>query len=103
MTNLSQITPATTKPTFTPSPQEYQDGYFREGIFYCPQYAIARNGEILEPLGIEFAYPHKQAYHTLIHLQAVSDDKFSLEVVSYKAMTDYNVILDSDTQGGEHG
>lgn len=117
MTNLNNTT--ATKPTYTLSYWDNTYGKFINGIYHAPLFAILRNGEPLLVMGSTLAYQYSEASHILMHLQAVSNDTFTLEVVSYKPMTDYNVILDSDTQkriidllddpfhpvnkGGEHG
>lgn len=82
------------KAIFVPSYWERKDGYFKDGIFHQPFYAVYQNGEVLEPLGVVSAYPYDKAFHILIHLQAVSKDDFELKPVSWKPLNDFNVILE---------
>ena len=79
------------KPLYVPSYWERKDGYFKDGLFYKPTYAIFQNGEPLEPLGIHFGYEYGKANHILMHLQAVSTDSFTIEPIMWRALTDFYV------------
>lgn len=81
------------KPLYVPSYWERKDGYFKDGIFYQPFYAVYCNGEVIEPLGSVNAYLYDKAFHILIHLQAISKDNFELKPVSWKPLNDFNVCL----------
>ncbi|MPW71991.1 hypothetical protein D6D90_01390 [Moraxella catarrhalis] len=82
---------------YQPNYCEYKDGYFKDGIFYQPLYAIHHNGELLAPLGVVHSYPYDKAFHILMHLQAISKDDFELKPISWKPLHGFNV----DTWGGE--
>ena len=81
------------KPLYVPSYWERKDGYFKDGIFYQPFYAVYCNGEVIEPLGSVNAYLYDKAFHILIHLQAISKDNFELKPVSWKPLNDFDVVL----------
>lgn len=73
---------------------ERKDGYFKDGIFHCPRYAIFRKGERVTIQGkIKTAYPYSQANHILMHLQELSDtpELFTLEPIAWQPMTSSEV------------
>ena len=93
-TDTTAHTPAQDeKPLYVPSYWERKDGYFKDGIFYQPFYAVYCNGEVIEPLGSVNAYLYDKAFHILIHLQAISKDNFELKPVSWKPLNDFDVVL----------
>lgn len=81
------------KPLYVPSYWERKDGYFKDGYFWLPEYTLCRNGEFVSPHDVTYAFPYDKAFQILIHLQAVSDDNFTLEVVSRKPIPAHEVSL----------
>lgn len=97
MTTLNQTMPAT-KPTYTPDHWEKLYGKIsKDGVFHKPNFVVMRNGEyIAVASGSVSAYSYTNAFHIMLHLQAISpNDNFTIEPCSWQPMTGYNVILDS--------
>lgn len=85
------------KPTYTPNYWERKHGKVINGVFHKPNFVVMRNGKYIELNGSTVsAYSYKDAYHIMLHLQAISDDEYTIQPCSWLAMTDYNVLLDDE-------
>lgn len=83
----------TTQKQFRPNYFELKHGFYENGVFHCPAFAIFRNGERMVLGGvIKVSYPYSQAHHILMHLQEVSNDTFTLEPTTWQAMKDYEIV-----------
>ena len=84
-------------PTYTPHPYEIQHGKIKDGVFWLPFFELCKNGKSIEPMGGCECYPYAKAFHILMHLQAVSDDTFSLSPVMWQPRTDVDIseLLDN--------
>lgn len=84
-----------TKPTYTPDRFEREHGYFKNGVFYKPNFVVMRNGEFIELDSCVSAYRYTTAFHIMLHLQSVCpNDNFTVKPISWQPMTDYNVLAD---------
>ena len=91
--------PQSEKPTYKPSQWEIQHGFIRDGVFHRPDFVVLRNGKLIDLDGNWCSsYRYQQAFHIMLHLQAVSDDCYTVEPISWQPMTDYNVIFENDRE-----
>lgn len=90
----SDNTPAE-KPTYKPDVWEIKHGKISNGIFHRPFFVVCRNGEYIDLDNSISSYRYVTAFHIMLHLQAISNDNFTIEPISWQPMTGYNVILDS--------
>lgn len=68
---------------------ERQHCFMRGGILYRPAFfGVFRNGDPIEAGGMYHGHDAIKAHHIMIHLQAVCDDDFTIQPVSWKAVPD---------------
>lgn len=82
--------------TFTPTKWELEHGYFENGDFYRPACCVMRNGDFIEVMGIVNSYPHSVACEIKHHLEAISDNEFTIGIFSYIPVAYERIEINED-------
>lgn len=95
----SQQTPP--KPTYKLNHADKKHGYWENGVFHRPIFSVQRNGNPIRLSGhLTTGHEYRVCHDIKAHLEAVSDDIYTIELDAWMPMDDYNVI-DTETSSKE--